>query len=62
MKIIHYGGFAPDEMVYYRRQIFDNLCSAVRLLLDAMDEWVMSVEPENEVSNKLNQSCHLLKR
>lgn len=50
MKIIHQNGFTPQEVEYYRRQIFDNLCYGVRLVLDALDDWMVDVSPENKVS------------
>lgn len=60
MKIIHQGGFAPVEVEYYRRQVFDNLCSAIRLVLDAMDEWMLDVSEGNRVRLAIGTRLHLL--
>lgn len=58
MKIIHQGGFTPAEVEYYRRQVFDNLCTAMRLILDAMDEWMLDVSEENRVRPRALKRTH----
>lgn len=37
MKIIHNGGFPPEEIAEYRRDVFRNICEAMQQVLQAMD-------------------------
>lgn len=43
MKVIHEVGFSPDELEYYRRQVFQNLWEGMRLVLEAMQEAEMKL-------------------
>jgi hypothetical protein len=42
----------------YRQLVFSNVVNGMKLIIDAMDEWEMSVESHNRVS--LNTSFFIL--
>jgi hypothetical protein len=42
----------------YRQLVFSNVVNGMKLIIDAMDEWEMSVESHNRVS--LNTSSFIL--
>ncbi|KAG7553586.1 hypothetical protein FFLO_03018 [Filobasidium floriforme] len=47
MRLIHNVSFTPAELEYYRQLVFSNVVNGMKLIIDAMDEWEMSVESHN---------------
>jgi hypothetical protein len=37
--------------VDYRQLVFDNIVQGMKLIIDAMDEWEMTVDPSNRVNS-----------
>ncbi|KAJ9092471.1 hypothetical protein QFC20_007358 [Naganishia adeliensis] len=47
MRFIHNVTFSEEEVEYYRQLVFDNIVQGMKLIIDAMDEWEMTVDPSN---------------
>ncbi|GHJ90044.1 hypothetical protein NliqN6_6446 [Naganishia liquefaciens] len=47
MRLIHNVTFTEEEIEDYRQLVFDNIVNGMKLIIDAMDEWEISVEPSN---------------
>lgn len=44
LQIIHLHGFSSAEREHYRQQIFQNVCGAMRMVLDAMDLFNLALD------------------
>ncbi|KAJ9102879.1 hypothetical protein QFC19_004607 [Naganishia cerealis] len=56
MRLIHDVTFMPEEIEYYRQLVFDNIVQGMKLIIDAMDEWEMSVLSSNRVRHSAFQN------
>ncbi|KAG8935897.1 hypothetical protein FRC02_005652 [Tulasnella sp. 418] len=48
MRLIHNVAFTPEEIESYRQLIFSNVILGMKLILDAMEDWNMSVSEANK--------------
>ena len=49
MRLIHKVGFTPEEIESYRQLVFGNLLNGMRLILESMPLFELSVEEPNQV-------------
>jgi guanine nucleotide-binding protein subunit alpha len=52
MRLIHKVGFTPEEIESYRQLVFGNLVNGMRLVLESMPLFDLSVEESNQVRVK----------
>jgi len=50
MKLIHYGGYSPDERESFKEIIFSNTVQSMRVILEAMDN--MGIQLKNDGNQK----------
>jgi hypothetical protein len=49
MKILHTGGFTPEELTSYRPVVFNNTISSMKSLVSACEKLGISTEEKNKV-------------
>ena len=49
MRLIHKVGFTPEEIESYRQLVFGNLVNGMRLVLEALPFFELSVEESHRV-------------
>ncbi|KAI8067942.1 guanine nucleotide-binding protein subunit alpha [Gongronella butleri] len=58
MKLIHDGGYTPDERESFKEVIFSNTIQSMKVTLDAMERLGITFDvPENDLNARLIQTC-----